>query len=46
MKKIYLVTIMVLTAVVFLVPAPLPAAGNENEKVEEATAVLIEIMRI
>jgi lipid-binding SYLF domain-containing protein len=46
MKRIYLVTIIVLTAMVFLVPARILAAGNENEKVEEATAVLNEIMQI
>jgi lipid-binding SYLF domain-containing protein len=46
MKKLYIFTIMVLSAVFFLPPASMMAAGNESAKVEEATAVLSEIMRI
>ncbi len=46
MKNFYILTIVALSAVFFLPPASIVAAGNENAKVEEATTALTEIMRI
>ncbi len=46
MKKLYIFAIMALSAVFFLPPASIMAAGNERVKVEEATTALIEIMQI